>query len=83
MGFRNLPKPREASTNPKTPLACKITKPRRPRLILLLNGSPQGLEPGQTLAGCLFHVKDKRILSRRRRTSKGLDPASYSCCRTF
>ena len=36
--------------NPETPLACKITRPRGPGLIILLNGSPQGLEPGQTLA---------------------------------
>ena len=45
--FRGLTRPQQ---NPKTPLACKITRPRGPALIILLNGSPQGLEPGQTPA---------------------------------
>ena len=45
--FRGLTKPQQ---NPKTRLACKITRPRGPGLIILINGSPQGLEPGQTLA---------------------------------
>ena len=63
MGFRGLPRPHEASTKSQNPFSLQDYKASGTRAYNTIKRVP-ARPRARTNPGCLFHVKDKRILSR-------------------